>query len=246
MNYDLTKYFNDILFDAELHKYTINDEELTPVSNVVSLFYPKFKSYKVSMEVGKKRGVSPAILRAQWDKIRIESANDGSEIHSFAEEYDEKQVNINKLKLNNREQNVIKWYKKNKYVVAAKEYLMYSKKYMIGGTADLILFNDKTNKFIIGDWKTNKDLFKNYNFQFMYPPFEFMLNTPFNHYVVQLNLYKILFESGTKYEVEEMKIIWLPKDGEYKEYVVPDITKTLKKYLDENRRSYRTYSITLL
>ena len=42
------------------------------------------------------------------------------------------------------------------------ELQMYHLKKMYAGTADIILFNTKTEKYIIADYKTTKDLFKKF------------------------------------------------------------------------------------
>ena len=39
---------------------------------------------------------------------------------------------------------------------------MYHKKYKFAGTCDTLLYNTHTGKYILTDYKTNEDLFKNF------------------------------------------------------------------------------------
>ena len=97
----------------------------------------------------------------------------------------------------------------------------------MAGTADIILYNTKTNKFIIADYKTNIDLFKNYKGKKMLIPFQDKLDMPFSKYELQLSFYQNLFEQ-CGYEVEDRKIIWLREDGTFEVYKTEDLTEKLK------------------
>ena len=104
---------------------------------------------------------------------------------------------------------------------------MFHKKHLYAGTADTILYNTLTNKFIITDYKTNEDLFKQYKTQKLLGRFSLFADTPFNKYQIQLSYYKLLFEQ-TQYEVEAMKIVWVKPDGTYELFNVQDFSQYLK------------------
>ena len=55
---------------------------------------------------------------------------------------------------------------------------MYHKEFLYAGTPDFLLYNTLTGKYIILDYKTNIDIFKNYNNQKMLAPFEHLLDSP--------------------------------------------------------------------
>ena len=110
---------------------------------------------------------------------------------------------------------------------------MFHKEFMFAGTADILLYNTVTGMFIIGDYKTNKDLFKNFNGQKMLGPFNNMLDCAFSKYQLQLSYYQILFEQ-TGLKVSSRKLIWLLPDGTYKMYNMDDHTKVLKEQLKIN------------
>ena len=59
---------------------------------------------------------------------------------------------------------------------------------MFGGTADIILYNTKTNKYIIADYKTNEDLFKNFKGKKLNGVFSKHLENGYNKYQIQFSL----------------------------------------------------------
>ena len=106
------------------------------------------------------------------------------------------------------------------------ELQMYHKQYMYAGTADVPLYNKKTKTVIIADYKTNKDLFKNFRGKKLLHPFTDLLDNPFNKYQIQLSYYQLLFEQ-VGLNVSSRKIIWLKKDGEYEVFDTVDYTEKL-------------------
>ena len=103
---------------------------------------------------------------------------------------------------------------------------MYSEEFGIAGTADIICYNLKTKKLKILDYKTNKDLFKNYKEQKMLPPFDNFLDCSFNMYKLQLSMYQYFIEQ-TGYEVESRTLIWLKPDGTYETHKIESVKDTL-------------------
>ena len=110
------------------------------------------------------------------------------------------------------------------------ELQMFHKEYMFAGTADILLYNTVTNTFIIGDYKTNKDLFKNYKGKTLLSPFKNLLDSPYNKYQLQLSFYQLLLEQ-TGFKVSSRKLIWLKPDGTYLLYNTDDYTDILKEQL---------------
>lgn len=100
----------------------------------------------------------------------------------------------------------------------------------ICGTCDLLFWGEdiiypEDSGFVIGDWKTNKSLYNDYNRSFgvkMKPPFNTMVDESFSHYTLQFNIYQRMLESiGVK--VVDRVLIWLKNDGDYKTFKIPKI-----------------------
>ena len=117
------------------------------------------------------------------------------------------------------------------HIVPCKmELQMYHKYFMFAGTCDILLYDTKNKTFILGDYKTNEDLFKNFKQKRLLYPFNNLLDSPFNKYQLQLSFYQILFEQiGLR--ISSRKLIWLSKDGTYKMYDTEDYTLPLLSYL---------------
>ena len=112
------------------------------------------------------------------------------------------------------------------------EQTMYHFEYMFGGTADITLLNEKTGNIILADYKTNKNLFNNFGGQMMLGEWGFLLDESFSHYIIQLNIYKIMLEQIIGIEVESMKLVWLRRSGKYQMYNIPEYKDITIKSLE--------------
>ncbi len=116
---------------------------------------------------------------------------------------------------------------------------MYSSKYFYAGTPDMILFDVVKNYLVIIDYKTNKDLFKNWGY--LLEPFDTMECHPYNKYQLQLSYYKIMLEEKG-FEVGTTLIIHLKSDGNYIPYETIDLTQELKQHMDNVWVNFPTVS----
>lgn len=116
----------------------------------------------------------------------------------------------------------------------------YNIKYDISGTFDaLFAFKDKdgTFKLSIFDWKTNKDLEKDYarkNNITLLEPFNNVnfINEPKSIYTLQLSLYQLgLQQLG--YKIADRKLLWLSSDSNYHKIQVPNVTESLINFLSK-------------
>ena len=230
----IKNYFIDLNFDDKNHSYNIknNIKIKLSVTNLIKNFIEPFDSENISSIVAKKRNITQEEVLKEWKNIKDEACDKGNKIHLFGESYP---FNKN-LKPQNKFENAIVKFCNNipsNINFFMTELKMYHKKYMFAGTTDIIFYNKDTDKFIIGDWKTNKDLFKNYKGKKMKKPFDNLLDCPYNHYQLQLSFYQILFEQlGLK--VSSRKLIWLKPTGNYELYNTKNYTNVLNNYLKYN------------
>ena len=101
--------------------------------------------------------------------------------------------------------------------------------------AELQGFTNTKSGLVIMDWKTNKDLYKNFKEQKMLPPFNELLDMPLSTYKLQLSLYEnALYYIGMN--VVGRRILWLKPDGEYEKINLESYRKEidieLKKLYD--------------
>ena len=227
MQNKIKEYFKELQFDAQKHSYEVRGKPLTSVSKTISKYVEKVDFDKIAGFVAKKRGISKAEVLAEWEAKKIASCNQGTLVHTFGENYNGMQKPTNGF-----EEAIVKfWDNIPDYIEPFLfELQMFSETLRIAGTSDIILFNNKTGKFIIADYKTNEDLFKNYKGKTLLAPFEDLLDSPYNKYQLQLSMYQLLFEQ-CGFEVESRRIIWLKPNGTYENFKTEDLTQKLLKEL---------------
>lgn len=227
-------FFNKLEFDEGKHLYTVNGDKInSSVSKIIKNFVKPFDSKNISLGVARKRGISQEEVLKEWEQAGKEACDKGTRVHLFGELYPFDRS----LKPSDKyEEAIVKFWNDlpDHIVPVVMELRMYHKDYLFAGTGDILLYNKITGHYIIGDYKTNKDLFKNFKGQKMLSLFDDLLDMPLNHYQLQLSFYQILFEQiGLK--VEGRKIIWLKPEGEYEMYDTEDYTGILKEYLKHNK-----------
>ena len=227
MQNKIKEYFKELQFDAQKHSYEVRGKPLTSVSKTIHKYVEKVDFDKIAGFVAKKRGITKAEVLAEWEAKKIASCNQGTLIHTFGENYNGMQKPTNGF-----EEAIVKfWDNIPDYIEPFLfELQMFSETLGIAGTSDIILFNNKTGKFIIADYKTNEDLFKNYKGKTLLAPFEDLLDSPYNKYQLQLSMYQLLFEQ-CGFEVESRRIIWLKPNGTYENFKTEDLTQKLLKEL---------------
>ena len=95
----------------------------------------------------------------------------------------------------------------------------------ICGTCDLLFYDSEKDSYVIGDWKTNKSLIKDYNRTNnvrMTGCMSKFIDEPLSHYTLQFNIYQRMLESiGLK--IIDRVLIWLKDDGTYERIYIDKI-----------------------
>ena len=237
MQNKIKEYFKDLKFKADTHTYEVRGNPLTSVSKTIHKYVEEVDFDKIAGFVAKKRTRDTGIyttkeqILAEWEAKKVNSCNQGTKTHDFGENYTGLQEPTNGF-----ERAIVNFWDNipDHIEPFLFELKMYSTTLGLAGTSDIILYNNNTGKFIIADYKTNKDLFKNFQGQEMLAPFRDKLDNRFNHYVIQLSFYQILLKQICKLEIAGRKIIYLRRDGNYDIYNVPDVTNLLSLELDKN------------
>lgn len=110
--------------------------------------------------------------------------------------------------------------------------------YAYSGTFDILFYydaeingkNSMNSGCCIFDYKTNGDLYKNFNEEKMLEPFNDLLNMSLNVYKLQLAAYQLCLEK-IGLTVIARRLIWLRPSGNYEKIPLEDLTKKLDKAL---------------
>lgn len=225
----IISFFDKLKFEEQSHTYFVGDQKLKySVSNIVQKFKPKFQRQDISLAIAKRDNVPQKQVLKSWDDSAKQACDLGSRVHKFGELYP---YDNSLVPQDSFEEAIVNfWNTIPKHIeLVFCEVMMYHLKLLYGGTADILFWDKKKKGYIIADYKTNKDLFKNYKGQTLLGCFDNLLNTPFNCYQIQLSLYQILLEQiGIK--IVDRILIWLKPDGSFDMYKTQDLTDKLQEY----------------
>lgn len=229
----IKEYFKDLTFKEDTHTYTVGSQKLPSVSGEIKKFHKEFDAKNAAKYTAKKEGISEKEVLQKWENIKNIAANNGTNVHNFAEELVKNNF-IYRLPANIQEFEVVRFFMdliaEDKYEIIDVECRMYHKQWMIAGTFDLLCKNKETGDYVIFDFKTNKDIYKNYKGQKMLGIFSNYLDHACNHYLIQQNMYQIMLEQIREIKIENRILIWLTSP--YQLIELEDKTKELKEYYE--------------
>ena len=186
-----------ITFEEEGHKYYDSwDREYTSVTTLLHDYFPKFNAKEKAAEIAVKRGTTPQALIAEWDRNRDEACAYGTRVHENAE-WRMKGGNQAHTPLNAKEVAAFETaaatvdYLKTQYQFIAAEKIVFSPRYRIAGTIDLLMSDGQ--RLIIFDYKTNKLIRMSSDFnQWGDKPIQHLPDCEFTKYTLQLSLVEFL------------------------------------------------------
>ena len=227
--------YNSLEFDELSHTYKISGEIYPSTSSLIKQFYKPFKANLIAGFVAKKQNKTKEQVLKEWQENNKKATDYGTLVHKYAEDYCLDSQGFKKdIKNENIPKSVIKFWEElpKYYELVFVELQMYSDEYKYAGTTDFILLDNRDNSLVIGDYKTNKDLFKSYNN--MLKPFELFKDSNYNKYQIQLSYYQILLEQ-LGFKISNRMLVWL-KGDEYEIYYPSDLTNILKIHEHEKSR----------
>ena len=127
-------------------------------------------------------------------------------------------------------------------ILAENKVYVINDEYAYSGTFDILFYYDAEidgkdrNKsgLLIFDYKTNVDLYKNYNSKKLLYPFNELLDMPLNIYKLQLSLYQLALEK-IDLKVIGRRLIWLKPNGTYDKIPLETYYTTLDETLKKIR-----------
>jgi len=208
---------NEITLNDTNHKYILKGFEhikFKSVTTVISEYFEEFDKVKVATNLKqnspKYRHFTIEEIIDAWDK----SAQFGTDVHRELEDY----INHNKKPFIGRSKIAIKWlnnYLKKSDFDLYSEIIVYCKKLKIAGTVDLLIHDKINNIYSLIDWKTSKkiDTMGYRNKTGNKPETEDLLDTNFNHYSLQLSLYRYLLEKNYSIKIKDQIIVHITDDS---------------------------------
>jgi len=222
---------NNIFLEKENHIYQLNDDpnfEFKSVTTFVGDFFEKFDAPAVAAKLTrthpKYKHMTAEELLAVWKKK--------SEYGTFVHEEIEFYINDKTPPTDDRSIRAVKWlngYKMQSTYELFSEKIIYSKELNLAGTIDLLMYDKKSDSYIIIDWKTsskietsayrhktgNHDITRN------------LEDCNFNHYSLQLSLYRYILENYYGLKINNQMIVHIT-DTDCRGYMTPYLLNHIK------------------
>ena len=232
----MNKLFSkNIKLQREDHKYILDTNpnlEFTSVTTFIGQFFEEFNAKKIATKLVTSNrnymGMTVEEVLATWS----DAAEHGTKVHEELENYILHKDTLTEPK-SIQGMNWLNKYKMKSNFDVYPEVIIYSEELKLSGTIDLLLFDKINNKYIIMDWKTSKKIdTKSYrNKRGIKPASANIEDTKFNHYALQLSLYRYLLEEFYGIEVTQHLIIHL-KDHECLGLHVPYMKENVLKMVN--------------
>lgn len=249
-----------IQFKERGHVYTVslpNNEPFHPVSTttLIHKFFPHFDAYKViammiksgSAEINYP-GMSTEEIKKEWDRNGKESRDLGTLMHNDIELY------LNDLNPKNKDSVEFSMFKsfwkdfQKEYPEAEKfrtEWLIYDEQIGISGSIDFVvkMRDDKRKdggKLGLIDWKRCKEIKRDNKYEKGFGPCKHLDNCNFNHYSLQLNVYRRILERNYGVKIDFMMlVIFHPDQPDYQCIVVEKDNKTIDDMFETIKKKER-------
>lgn len=223
--------FNKVKFDEQTHSYYVNNEFYPSVSSKNKVFKNDFDSHKMAQLTADKYNQFNTEKRTkeyylkEWKQKSDIALAKGKRVHNYAQLY----PNFTTPELD-EEKAVKSWFDNFSlyYDIIHQEFPLYSEKFKIAGTPDVITEHKLTGNLDIFDFKTGKDLYKNYDANTLKPPFQYLLDHAFHRYSLQQSYYKMMMEEKG-FKINHLYLVWLTGDT-FKLIEATDFTEELIKH----------------
>lgn len=224
-----SSYKTRIKFEQADHKYFVDGELYPSASKLISEVYEPFDVENISARVAASTGVSQQEVKDEWEATNRFAIEKGNALHNLGE-----QIGLLSKSGMSEVVSMIHFWSylfSMHAVVLEMEQPVFSEEFGFAGTPDLLVnqydeFGEQ--KTYIYDYKTNKNIYKNYKGKRLLAPFDYMLDSPETHYYIQQNLYMLaLKEHGV--HVDGAILVWLrEKEFELIEVPIIDLTPWLQ------------------
>lgn len=224
-----------IVFFEEGHIYNVEGMEGHPtsVTTLIHHFFPEFNADLVIDKMMQGRnwtsskyyGKTKEEIKEEWSRSGEEASKLGTLMHADIENF------FNSEPIKNPDSIEFSYFMKfwdgfqivnPTFKPYRTEWLVFDEDRRIAGSIDCVLQDDKGN-IVILDWKRSKEIKMNNRFEKGKGPLAGLDNCNYNHYMLQLNIYRHILETRYDKKVAAMFIVVLHPNNDT--FQVHPITK---------------------
>ena len=251
------KVFDKYKFFENGHYYTYKDKQVgISVTKYISQFENEFDSDTLSQKVADKNGISQFEVLNEWKRKGEYSCLKGTAIHEWLQDnYANREYKFDLSQL----EEYPEYYKiedvehlkqmaidfindyKDRYILIGDEILCGIPDFDIASAIDLLFYDTVNNEVVLADIKTNTDL-KGWKstpsyVKKMLQPLENIKDITFEHYKIQLSIYRYFLEEYAHIPISDnMFIVYLSeKEKSYNIIQIPYLKNEVEKILKLRR-----------
>ena len=251
------KVFDKYKFFENGHYYTYKDKQVgISVTKYISQFENEFDSNALSQKVADKDGISQFEVLNEWKRKGEYSCLKGTAIHEWLQDnYANREYKFDLSQL----EEYPEYYKiedvehlkqmaidfindyKDRYILIGDEILCGIPDFDIASAIDLLFYDTVNNEVVLADIKTNTDL-KGWKstpsyVKKMLQPLENIKDITFEHYKIQLSIYRYFLEEYAHIPISDnMFIVYLSeKEKNYNIIQIPYLKNEVEKILKLRR-----------
>jgi len=232
------------IFDPGIHKYEIDGDEFKSVTTVISRFFPVFNPDEAIEKMLNGRnwnpnhkywGMQDFEIKQNWEEKGIMASEQGTFLHEQIENY-----YLEQKFEEPQEFDLFRQFTEDHQSLTPyrTEWRIFDETIGIAGTIDFVALNKGV--FEMYDWKRSMKVVNTSNgtpitqnrWDSGYHGLSDMDDTSFNHYTLQLSIYRFLLEKNYQIELSKMFIVVLHPDYErYYKIEVPYLKEKVEYIL---------------
>jgi hypothetical protein len=198
-----------ITFRENRHTYTDNHgRRYLSGTGFVGRFFPKFDMEAVSIRCSqgdnpKYAGRTPEDIRAEWKAEAIRGSSEGDNTHAYAEsqisgwpvDQVPKPISDRCVLLFSQVDRAVAGLL-SRFIFIGAEVVIFSPGLGFSGMIDLLMYDPATNEILVLDWKQNKEISRENQWQSGLPPIDHLQATDISKYTLQLSTYQYILDRG--------------------------------------------------
>jgi ATP-dependent exoDNAse (exonuclease V) beta subunit len=227
-----------IVFHEDTHTYEVDgtSDGIVSVTTFIHHNFPSFNADAVLKKMYNKKekypGMSDADIKKSWTENGKKASGQGTDMHRTIELY------YNDNKDNHPSSKELEYFLRfHNEVITPRGLVPYRTEWSIfDGEIDLagqldMLYKKPDGTYGLYDWKRVKEIKMNNPYgEFGLGPLKEVEHCNYNHYSLQLNIYKKILESRYDMTVSEMVLVILHPDND--NYILIPVSDKMMKYAD--------------
>jgi hypothetical protein len=211
-----------IKFQDEGHKYWIDDDgnNLISCTTFIHSFFSDFDSDTVIRCIVRSAAwrndpsykyyqMKPADIKKSWDDNSKDASSRGTAMHALIEKfYNNVEISFDEDEMPEMTQFLNFYQDHENLVIYRTEWMVFAEDVRITGSIDAVFIDESDGSLIIGDWKRSKKITRpragGGGAKRAKHPLSHIEDCNYNHYCLQLNLYRFILERYYGFVVKAM------------------------------------------